>query len=76
MKREKDSSRLPNTREKRPLLAGKCDLKFMPTMTFCNFDEQIYGGTGQPEYLLSKRLFLPKALLKNTEQPGTYGEHS
>ena len=48
----------------------------MPTMTFCNFNEQIYGGTGQPEYLLSKGLSLPKALLKNTEQPGTYGEHS
>ena len=40
------------------------------------FDEQIYGGRGQPEYLLSKGLFLPKALLKKSEQPGTYGEHS
>ena len=28
------------------------------------FDEQIYGGRGQPEFLLSKGLFLPKALLK------------
>ena len=34
-KRETDSSRTPNTREKRPLPAEKCDLKFMPTMTLC-----------------------------------------
>ena len=32
--REKDFSRPPNNREKTPLPAGKCNVKFMPTMTF------------------------------------------
>ena len=36
----------------------------MPTVTFVLVDEQIYGGRVQPEYLLSKGPFLPKALLK------------
>ena len=63
-KRERFPSRPPNTREKTPLPPEKCNLKFMPTVTFVLVDEQIYGGRVQPVYLLSKGPFLPKALLK------------
>ena len=33
-------------------------------------------GRVQAEYPLAKGLFLPKALLKKTEQSGNHGEHS
>ena len=64
-KREKDSSRPPNTREKKPLPAGKCNLQCMPTMTFVSVDEQnLWWKSSARVSPIKRAVFIPKAFLK------------